>query len=471
MGPDGIGAAPMGFDPAARGDCFIVGGREQSVPTRGAALLCAGDLLLAASALCALWLWASPRETALQGFPEHGGREGQMGHLAHRIAAALRVVSRRAMDGSGARGRGGAARSRRIAWVAAAFCLLVPLLAPAAGQAVTVGAPLTLAPNVPGDEGCETVVPISLRYLGVPSSCTWWGVDASGTWTSQTPPGHWVIDEARVRTGPRVGPMVFTVIRALRSQATKSGSPPAGLICCSVPVESQVFTPTPNTINEIPVNLPVVNTVEIIEGEPIEVVDYLGISVLSLESSLPLHGATSGPGSTSTSSYFAPAVRAGQERLKDGSYSGVTPLVNADYQPAPATTPVPGPTNPTSSPFLLPGFRLLGNGTRARLGVNAPGPGLLRAGLGGGGVARVSVAFRRGKTGETKLLRSAKRRVKKAGKAYITVRLTRAGQARLKRRGKLKLPVEVRFEPDSGKMVSATHKVTFRKPRHKGKHH
>ncbi len=363
--------------------------------------------------------------------------------------------------------------------MAAALCLLVPLLAPAAGQAVTVGAPLTLAPNVEGDEGCETVVPISLRYLGVPSSCTWWGLDVSGAWTSQTPPGNWVIDKARVRTGPRVGPMVFTVIRALRSQATKPGSPPAGLICCSVPVESQVFTPTPNTINEIPVNLPVVNTVETVEGEPIEVVDYLGISVLSLESSLPLHGATSGPGSTSTSSYFAPAARAGQERLEDGSYAGVTPLVNADYQPVPATTPVPAPaptpvpgaTNPTSSPFLLPGFKLLGNGTRARLGVNAPGPGLLRAGLGGGGAARVSVAPRKGKKGKPKLLGSAKRRVSKAGKAYITVRLTKAGKARLRRRGKLELPVKVRFKPDTGKVVSATHKVTFKKRRDKGKHH
>ena len=38
--------------------------------------------------------------------------------------------------------------------------------------------------------------------------------------------------------------MVFTVIRATRSQAGAGG-----LICCTTPVESRVFTPRPNAIN------------------------------------------------------------------------------------------------------------------------------------------------------------------------------------------------------------------------------
>ena len=157
-------------------------------------------------------------------------------------------------------------------------------------------------------------------------SCTFLGNDVSGAWTSQVPRGEWVIRTARVKTGPRVGPMVFTIIRATRSQAGAGG-----LICCRVPVESQVFTPAPDALNTVPVNLPVKNTVDVIEGEAIETVDYLGISLLTLDSSAPAHIP---PGGTSANtSYIAPAVRAGQERINDGTLGGNILLVNGEAQP------------------------------------------------------------------------------------------------------------------------------------------
>ncbi len=355
---------------------------------------------------------------------------------------------------------------RAAAAIAAALCLLVPLAAPAASGAATVGAPLSLTPNVPGDEGCEAVVfPPELRQIvGIPPSCTFFGLDISGAWTSQTPSGSWVIKKARVRTGPRVGPMAFTVVRALRSQA---GSPPAGIICCTMPAESQVFTPAPNSINEIGVNIPVVNTVENIDGEPVEVVDYLGISVLSLGSSLPVHVAGGAePGASSTTSFFAPAARAGQERLSDGSFGGVTPLINADYEPA-GSGAGGGGGGGAGGPggfALLPGTKLVKGGTGARLGALVPGPGLLRAGPAANGAARVSVAARSRKKRKPKLVGAARRRVKAAGKAYVTVRLTRAGKALLKRRGKLKLRIRVSFKPDGGKATAQTRRVTFKRP-------
>jgi hypothetical protein len=203
------------------------------------------------------------------------------------------------------------------------------------GQAVTVGAPLNLPANPPptpppnaffsNSAGCDII----LSFYGPPPSCTFLGNDASGAWTSQIPRGQWVVRLARVRTGPRVGPMVFTVIRATRSQA---GAGP--LICCTVPVESQVFTPTPNAINQVPVRLPMTNTVDVVNGEPIETVDYLGISLLNLASSMPAHF----PSSTgyANTSYIAPAIRQGQERVADGTVGDNILLVNGEADPATA---------------------------------------------------------------------------------------------------------------------------------------
>jgi hypothetical protein len=205
------------------------------------------------------------------------------------------------------------------------------LAAAPASQAVTVGPPTsylnTLAANVQGDPGCRVI----MDYQGnTPPSCTFLGNDISGAWTSQISRGEWRVRIGRVRTGPRVGPMVFTVIRLTRSQAGAGG-----VICCFVPFESQVFVPPrPNAVNEIPINLPMKNTVDVISGEPIETVDYLGISLLTQGSSVPAHVP---PGGTSAqTSFIAPAIRQGQERTQDGTFGGNILLVNGEAEPASA---------------------------------------------------------------------------------------------------------------------------------------
>jgi hypothetical protein len=219
--------------------------------------------------------------------------------------------------------------ARRLALTLVGCLAAVAVWAPA-GQAVTIGPPLD---NLPAstDLGCDSPSVILWVIPPPPPSCTLLGNDPTGAWTSQVPRGEWTIRIARVRTGPRVGPMVFTVIRATRSQA---GAGP--IICCHTPVESQVFTPAPNSINAVPVNLPVKNTVDVIEGEPIETVDYLGISLLDTNSSVPAHlPAPGGFGSSSLTSYIAPAIRAGQERLSDGTIpANNVLLVNGEADPA-----------------------------------------------------------------------------------------------------------------------------------------
>lgn len=226
---------------------------------------------------------------------------------------------------------------RRLALGAAAAALLIPVRADAA---VTIGPPLTFPANVTG--GCTpAVVFVAPGFPGAPS-CTMLGADTAGQWTMQTPRGQWVITRARVRAGANVGPMAFTVIQALRSQATPNpnlprppGSPAVGgLICCTAPFESQVFTPAPNSVTQIATRLPVKNTVDVIDGEPVEVVDYLAISTLSPATSPPVHQAAAGPAATAQASYIAPAIRAGQQRLADGTALTPTlPLVQGDLEP------------------------------------------------------------------------------------------------------------------------------------------
>jgi hypothetical protein len=219
--------------------------------------------------------------------------------------------------------------ARRLA-LSLAGCLAAAGLCAPAGQAVTIGPQLD---NLPANTslGCDSPSVILWVIPPPPPSCTLLGNGLGDGWTSQVPRGEWVIRTARVRTGPRVGPMVFTVIRMTRSQAGAGG-----LICCHTPVESQVFTPAPNSVNAVPVNLPVKNTVDVIEGEPIETVDYLGISLLDTNSSVPAHvPAAGGFGSGSQTSYIAPAIRAGQERLSDGTIPASNVLlVNGEADPA-----------------------------------------------------------------------------------------------------------------------------------------
>jgi hypothetical protein len=362
---------------------------------------------------------------------------------------------------------------RRILLVALATTTIA-LTAPTA-HAVTVGAPLNLPANTA--EGCEKVVlpPLrpSLALQGLlPSTCTFFGLDSAGRWTSQTPPGRWVIDQARVRTGPRVGPMVFTALRALRSKAGTQG-----IACCTAVAESQVFVPQPNAVNTIPVNMPVVNTVELIDNEQVEVVDYLGITLLTPGSSVPVHIAA-GPadGASAVGSYFAPALRNGQTGAGPGTFTSEVLLVNAEYQPAGSGPLPPTPIAPVNPFALLPGVDLLGRGTRARLGATVPGAGLLRAASPArariasptGSAATASAAAkrkakRRAAPPKRKLLSTAKLRVERAGTASITVRLSRWGRKLLAKRGRLRLPVKLTFTPVGGSPSVQSTRVTFKK--------
>lgn len=346
---------------------------------------------------------------------------------------------------------------------------------PSAG-AVTVGAPLNLPANTV--EGCEKIVLPPLRPLYasqglLPTNCTFFALDSAGAWTSQTPPGRWVINQARVRTGPRVGPMVFTVLRALRSKAGTQG-----VACCTAVAESQVFTPQANTVNTVPVSMPAVNTVELIDNEQIEVVDYLGITLLTPDSSVPVHIAT-GPGDPAASAmgtYYAPRVGNGQTRADGGTFASKILLVNAEYQPA-GSGPLPPTPIAQVNPFAVQrSVELLRRGTLAQLAAAVPGPGVLRA----ASPARARVAALRGLAAvrATASAKKAKRRVvpkrvlvrpttvrvRRAGDVSVKVRLNKWGRKLLAKRGRLQLPIELTYTPTGGRAETQTRRVTFKPP-------
>lgn len=368
------------------------------------------------------------------------------------------------------------------AFVGAAVGAIAASAAMAApAHAVTIGTALNVPPAT--GEGCEVIVLPGLRQLGapVPPSCTFFAPN------TQTPPGNHVVTTGRIRTGPRTGPMVFTAVEALRSKATSADGTPGGVICCVASGESQVFTPPPNSVVEVPISLPMKNTTELIDGEQIEVIDYLGITLLDLRSSVPL-----GNFSAPATSFFAPALRAGRQDLMNGLGYPVIPLINGEFTPCAgasaarptAATPSGGPDAPgrgadkgagASRVAGCPGFRPGGGG-------GAGGPGspagsgsagfklggrikLVRGGRGArlvatvprAGVLRVRPAAR-----FRKLLAKSSRRVK-PGRAAIVAHLTRPGRRALARRGRLKIAAVVTYRPRAGKARSLRRTIVFRR--------
>jgi hypothetical protein len=368
-----------------------------------------------------------------------------------------------------------------IAFLASLVAMLA--WAPSSSAQGTIGAPLDQAPNT--NVGCE-----GFALVGPPPpSCTFFGFDNAGSWTSQVPSGRWTMTLGRVRTGPRVGPMVFTAVRAFRSQAGGGG----GIICCQASVESQVFTPTPNAVNEIPVQLPVQNVVENVEGEPVEVTDYIGLSLLDLNSSAPFV-----LGGNASVSYWAPALRPSPEvRNQDGSLAA-TLLVNAVLCPASrrAAAPRQGTCSDTGGggtgsgdgggtgggggdgSTVPDGFGLASKSTlkakngKATLTFDVPGPGDLEI-ADPRDPGDLEIVDLRANRGERAAARAKKPLVKRtsataaeAGELKVPLKLTKTGKGALKKKAKkgkkLGVKIDATFTPEGGEPASDELKVKLK---------
>ncbi len=235
--------------------------------------------------------------------------------------------------------------------------------------------------------------------------------------------------------------MRFTMIQALRS---KSGA--GGIICCTASSQSPVFTPPANSTTRVNLNLPAVNTTEVIDREQIEVIDYFGITLLNQAGSIAF-----APSPPAFTSFFAPAFRTGSTQLGGAIPYSVVPMIRGRFQPCGASGSGASASATPCAPrrfSVSSRARLSRNGTRALITASVPRAGKLT--VTGAGPAG-------------KLLRRSSSKANKAGRFKLAANLSAAGRRKLRSKGRLTLRVAVRFKPRNGKAKSKKVKVNFRR--------
>jgi hypothetical protein len=244
----------------------------------------------------------------------------------------------------------------------AALALTLVTLGSARGQTVTLGSPLTQAPNI--SFGCEAqpaLLPdasgnFGLFQSGVPD-CTWRQSGVFGIINDprvSSVPGDGRIISISVRSGPNPAPLRFVILRQL-------AAPGFGDACCFFVRETAPVQPQPNTVSTFAVDIPVErNTIVRDPGDPgdpndpndpgrpgdgTRAVDLVAISAASGTGSLPLFSTGRNnsfqftePGSVNAS-FFYPRMGAipndsAGGRSEGTGIPGVELLVNFTWCPA-----------------------------------------------------------------------------------------------------------------------------------------
>ena len=229
----------------------------------------------------------------------------------------------------------------------ASIALLTPLaLAPAPARAAVVAfgpdlGPLTANGNALASCASGTPTPIP---SGVGGSCMWSFIGIGTGAPSLAPPASGTVTAVRVKVGPVTGRMRVNVIRFLFRQTGDTAHPfSAGPFLEAYGPE---FTPQPNSITTVPVNLPVTEdaTPDINDLTTIQSIDALALEVETPTTPIPLYSA---PGVLSYFSYPGPTaagVPAPSPNAIAGATSGYGVLMNADLDTGSgATTPPPVP--------------------------------------------------------------------------------------------------------------------------------
>jgi hypothetical protein len=181
-------------------------------------------------------------------------------------------------------------------------------------------------------------------------SCTWWtGGNFAGSIGAIVPFGGGTVKRVRVKAGAITGPMQVIVIRELR----EGNSLALNGCCFATTAASPVFTPTPNGVTELAVDMPVRHDLD--TRTNVNTIDTLGLSVLAADVPVPAWVGGTGYDGGIIAGLF-PHYEPGTERLQ--GYGSVTPgqvLIQADLEPAVKTVeeddgepPLPPVNNPVT---------------------------------------------------------------------------------------------------------------------------
>lgn len=230
------------------------------------------------------------------------------------------------------------ARMRRThALTAALAATAAAALAPAA-SAIPFGADLNRPAN--NTFGCETsgFIPAPgnpSQLILLPSgqtSCTWTSNGRLGDFAGTLAvPRTGTVTQVQIKTGPVVGPMQVVSFSTLNTFPINPNRPPA---CCQIKGRSRVFTPRPNGITTINVNLPVVTERTPPVGNIIRA-DGIGLSVLAPNVPVPAHntGNFDALRGAPVGGVWYPAVQPGQELLSPAGLIGFQVLMRAELTP------------------------------------------------------------------------------------------------------------------------------------------
>lgn len=233
------------------------------------------------------------------------------------------------------------ARLRLGIGLAAAAALAGALAAAPRADAVVFGANLEQRPaNNPA--GCETagILPFNGTLITTPSqfsSCTWTANGRIGDFAETLAvPVSGTVRQVQVKVGPVTGPMQVVVYSSLGVFNPGNPSQPPSTACCQVRGLSQVFTPAPNQITTVPVNLPVVTEATPPAGTNILRADSLALSVLTRGVPVPAHntGNYDALAGAPIGGIYTPALGAGEERTGPAGLVGFQLLLRADVTPA-----------------------------------------------------------------------------------------------------------------------------------------
>lgn len=176
-------------------------------------------------------------------------------------------------------------RSRPV--TLALLALSLAFCGTAAAQSITMGSPLTQAPNV--SFGCDAQPAIADSngdfglFVSNAPDCTWrqsgvFGV-TSGDGRFSSVPGTGTITSVSVRSGPTPAPLRFVIFRTLSTPGFGGEAQ-----CCFYVGETDPVQPQPNAVTTFQTNIPV--TRDTIDG--FLAVDLFGISAASGTGTLPL---------------------------------------------------------------------------------------------------------------------------------------------------------------------------------------